>query len=74
MKIKKISVEYIESGTFVGGEEDCFLAGIKRGDDCFVISEKELIKIEHALKAIFEDESGDLEFVKYKIKEIMSNG
>lgn len=72
MKIKKVSVEYIESGTFVGGEEDCFLSGIKRGDDCFVISHQELGKIQNAIDAVFKDESGDLEFVKYKIKEIMS--
>lgn len=72
MKIKKVSVEYIESGTFVGGEEDCSLAGIKRGDDCFVLSHQELGKIQNAINAVFKDQSGDLEFVKYRIKEIMS--
>lgn len=36
MKDIKIPVEYIESGTFCGGEEDC--VGLKNLEECFVVS------------------------------------
>lgn len=36
-KPKVVEVEYIESGTFQGGEEDASLAGIERGESCLVI-------------------------------------
>lgn len=35
---KMVEVEYLESGTFQGGEEQCFTAGIKSGDECVVLS------------------------------------
>jgi len=32
--------EYIESGTFQGGEEDVYLASIEMGEDCICVSAK----------------------------------
>lgn len=40
MRIKTVEVEYIESGTFQGGEEDTSKAGIAHGEDCLVVSAK----------------------------------
>lgn len=52
---KPIEVEYIESGTFQGGEEDVFTAGIKYGETCVVLTKKDfaLLKASHqAIKRI----------------------
>lgn len=38
--MKHAEVEYIESGTFQGGEEDVFTAGIKYGEKCVVLTKK----------------------------------
>lgn len=35
-----IPPEYIESGTFVGGEEDASIAGIKCGGECVIADAK----------------------------------
>jgi hypothetical protein len=42
MKIKSVEVEYIESGTFQGGEEDTSNAGIKYNETCYVVSKETL--------------------------------
>jgi len=42
MKIKSVEVEYIESGTFQGGEEDVFKAKIEYGETCYVVSKSTL--------------------------------
>lgn len=41
VRLAGVEVEYIESGSFAGGEEDVDLAGIKRGEVCMVIKVKE---------------------------------
>lgn len=35
-----VEVEYIESGTFCGGEEDCFNAEIESGAECVVLKKE----------------------------------
>jgi len=47
-----IPVEYIENGTFVGGEEDCFNDDIKTGDTCYVITQEYKNKLDRFLDAI----------------------
>ncbi len=44
-KPKIVEVEYIESGTFQGGEEDVCTAGIERDETCIVMSKKEYEKL-----------------------------
>lgn len=39
--MKTVEVEYIESGTFQGGEEDVFTAGIKYDETCIVLKKKD---------------------------------
>lgn len=39
--MKHVDVEYIESGTFVGGEEDTYEAGIKHGEACVVVTKED---------------------------------
>jgi len=48
----EVPVEYIESGTFVGGEEDVYLAGIKRRDQVFVVKQSVRTEIPRANEAI----------------------
>jgi hypothetical protein len=70
--IKTVLVDYIESGTFVGGEENAFVSGIKIGEQCVVLKEEDyellLIAAKFAKKAkkvlkniVDQDESIDLE-------------
>jgi len=40
--MKTVEVEYIESGTFQGGEEDVSRAKIEYGETCFVVRKKDL--------------------------------
>lgn len=40
-RIKHVPVEYIESGTFVGGEENTYDAKIKRGEICVVLKKSD---------------------------------
>lgn len=54
MKIIPIEVEYIENGTFQGGEEDCFDAKIHEGDECVVLSIDHYNVLMKALKKISE--------------------
>jgi predicted GNAT family acetyltransferase len=42
---KVIQAEYIESGTFVAGEEDVYLAGIESGDECVVLKKADYDKL-----------------------------
>ena len=75
--MKHVKVEYIESGTFQGGEEDTSKAGIKYGEDCIVISKKnyklllqqnrERLKIR---EFIYGSLDGDLDFIKYQIGQL----
>jgi hypothetical protein len=43
--MKHVEVEYIESGTFVGGEGDVFDAEIKYGEECVVLKKKDFEKL-----------------------------
>lgn len=48
----KVEVEYLESGTFVGGEEDCFNAEISSGETCYVIKKAEYDRVHKELKEL----------------------
>lgn len=50
MKIKSVEVEYLESGTFVGGEEDTSNAGIERDETCYVVSKDTFKFMEECVK------------------------
>ncbi len=76
MNIKHVKVEYIESGTFQGGEEDTSKAGINYGEECVVISKANFKLLKNGLKnynklrdLVLLDFSGDLDFIKYQINE-----
>jgi hypothetical protein len=47
--MKNMLVEYIESGTFVGGEEDAFDLGIESGEECVVIPKRTWDKLQNFL-------------------------
>lgn len=40
-----VEATYIESGTFQGGEEDTFLAGIERGEEVVVMKKSEFDRL-----------------------------
>lgn len=48
MKIKKLSVDYIESGTFIGGEEDSYNFGVSDQEAYVVVRTKDLKKLQDA--------------------------
>ena len=48
--MKKVEVEYIESGAFASSEEDCFLAGIEYNSDCVVLKKEDFESVTEALK------------------------
>lgn len=48
--MKHVKVEYIESGSFQGGEEDTSIAGIKYGEMCVVIKTKDFKALLEAKK------------------------
>jgi len=73
-KIKSVEVEYIESGTFCGGEEDVFNAGVERGETCVVIKKGDFLNLKKALKLIQDDETGDFEFCKHQIEKLFKYG
>lgn len=50
--MKHIKVEYIESGTFVGGEEATYKARIKRGEICVVLKQSDFKKLLKAQKEL----------------------
>lgn len=50
--MKTVEVEYIESGTFQGGEEDVFTAGIKYDESCIVVRKKDFARLDASFKAI----------------------
>lgn len=52
--MKTVEVQYIESGTFVGGEEDTSNADIERGEDCLVIKKESLSELQELAKTIQE--------------------
>lgn len=75
--IKHVKVEYIESGTFQGGEEDVSKAGIEYGEDCIVISKstfknlkKSQVNYEKIKGFIVDDSTGDIDFIKFQIKNL----
>ena len=77
MKIKHVKAEYIESGTFQGGEEDTSKAGIEYGEECIVISKANFKLLKNGLENykklrefILEDETGDIDFIKFQMKEL----
>lgn len=49
---KHVEVEYIESGTFQGGEEDVSKANIDYGEDCIVIKKVDFEKLRDMSDAI----------------------
>ena len=77
-KIKVVSVEYVESGTFVGGEEDCFNADINNHSNYLVIKDTDFRDIQNGankyckiLHLLTNDESGDLEFIRHQVLKIV---
>jgi hypothetical protein len=75
--MKTVNVECIESGTFVGGEEETYDAGIEVGDVCVVMRKEDYKSLKTTAnnykklkKILFEDESGDLEFVKSAARKL----
>lgn len=54
MKIIPLEVEYIESGTFQGGEEEASIAGIEMGEDYIVIREAKFKELKKACEAAYE--------------------
>ncbi len=56
---KSITAEYIESGTFQGGEEEAFQAGIKYGETV-VILKKDTFKALNQRIRVLEKRLGDL--------------
>ena len=78
--IKTVAVEYIESGTFVGGEEDCYKAKINSDGNYLVIKERDYNNLQCAaskytkiLHILSNDESGDLGFVRCQVLKIVEN-
>lgn len=69
-KIKSVEVEYIDSGSFQGGEEDVFKADIGYDETCVVIKKRDFQNLKKALKLIQEDKTGDFEFVKHQIEKL----
>jgi hypothetical protein len=55
-KPKTVEVTYLESGSFQGGEEDVYNAGIKLDEECVVMSKKTFAEL--AEKAWKYDELG----------------
>lgn len=47
-----VEVDYIESGTFQGGEEDVSTAGIQYDETCYVLRERNLRRIHNWLSAL----------------------
>jgi hypothetical protein len=71
-KIKHTKAEYIESGSYQGGEEEAWNLGVRSGDDCIVMPEAEFRKIELIFRLIESDDSGDIEFIKHQIRKILA--
>jgi hypothetical protein len=71
-KIKHTKAEYIESGSYQGGEEEAWDIGVRSGDDCVVMKEAEFQKIELIFRLIENDDSGDFEFIKHQIGKILT--
>ena len=59
MNNQPLVVEYIESGTYQGSEEEAGHAGIERGEECIVMHKDNYNAMRSALTKIseFEDES-----------------
>lgn len=49
---KPVEVQYIESGSFQGGEEDVFTSGIEYDKTCYVIRKENLQRIHNWLSAL----------------------
>lgn len=50
--MKTVQVQYIESGTFQGGEENVFNARIEYDEDCIVVKKGDFKRLVAALNAI----------------------
>lgn len=61
-----IEAEYIESGSFAGGEEACYEAGIKRGERVFVMKEEVFRTLERQRNQAREE----LAACKWRIAEL----
>lgn len=56
--MKTVLVEYLESGTFIGGEEDSFTARIEPGEVCVVLKKKDFDALTGARKCTCDDSTG----------------
>lgn len=68
-----ITVEYIESGTFVGGEEDVFNANIKTGDECVVMSKAAFVLLAADRKKEREQLGGQIVVLKAECFALKEN-
>lgn len=72
-----VSCEYIESGAFQGGEEDCFSADMGSGEPCVAMKRATYRKMSAALRAIKEyvafgaKTSSDRDLFESKFREII---
>jgi hypothetical protein len=57
LELDGVEVEYIESGIFVGGEEDCFKAGVDERKSCVVFLKDQIDALLATLQPAKEGES-----------------
>lgn len=69
--IKTLKVEHWNRGEFIAREDDLTDDFPTKGAEYIVIKEKDFNKLVKFIEVILEDCSGDLEFVKYKVKKIL---
>ncbi len=67
MTMKVVAVEYVESGTFQGGEEDVFAAEIEYGETCAVMSQKSYDELRVELDRLYAIEA---KLIENSLKEI----
>ena len=48
--MKTVKVTYLESGTFIGEEEDVYNAKIKFNEKCIVLREKDYLKLKNEVE------------------------
>jgi hypothetical protein len=68
--MKTVEVIYIESGTFVGGEEDVYLAKIGYDEACYVVKKKPFNEAKKRLKKRLKNAEGNLRIIGDKVREM----
>jgi hypothetical protein len=51
--MKTVEVDYLEGGTFIGSEEEVFLAGIEYNETCILIKKSDWEKLK--VKGLLDD-------------------